>query len=160
MTVCCFGFCVRPRFTCMVCSCFYLNFSSFFFCFLNKAVKTHGVLSRLRLPVYRFPSLSLPEAFYDCECVCENAVSARAPALLHSSVGLCTANGQSALRRQQQRRWWWWWWWCWCCWVGGGRGGGGELQPASPRRAGSGGAAPRHRAAFVRVIILTLSLCW
>lgn len=41
------------------------------------------------------------------------------------------------------------------------RWGGDELQPASPRRAGSGGAAPRHRAAFVRVIILTLSLrCW
>lgn len=33
------------------------------------------------------------------------------------------------------------------------RWGGDELQPASPRRAGSGGAAPRHRAAFVRVII-------
>ncbi|TKS88559.1 Calcium-binding mitochondrial carrier protein [Collichthys lucidus] len=30
------------------------------------------------------------------------------------------------------------------------RWGGDELQPASPRRAGSGGAAPRHRAAFVR----------
>lgn len=41
-----------------------------------------------------------------------------------------------------------------------GRWGGDELQPASPRRAGSGGAAPRHRAAFVRVIILTLTLCW
>ncbi|MEQ2224598.1 hypothetical protein ILYODFUR_009149 [Ilyodon furcidens] len=31
------------------------------------------------------------------------------------------------------------------------RWGGDELQPASPRRAGSGGAAPRHRAAFVRL---------
>lgn len=31
---------------------------------------------------------------------------------------------------------------------------------AEPRRAGSGGAAPRHRDAFVRVIILTLTLCW
>ncbi|KAK2830240.1 hypothetical protein Q5P01_018171 [Channa striata] len=40
------------------------------------------------------------------------------------------------------------------------RWGGDELQPASPRRAGSGGAAPKHRAAFVRVIILTLSLRW
>lgn len=40
------------------------------------------------------------------------------------------------------------------------RWGGDELQPASPRRAGSGGAAPRHRAAFVRVIILTFTLCW
>lgn len=39
-------------------------------------------------------------------------------------------------------------------------GGGDELQPAQPRRAGSGGAAPRHRDAFVRVIILTLTLCW
>lgn len=41
-----------------------------------------------------------------------------------------------------------------------GRWGGDELQPASPRRAGSGGAAPRHRAAFVRIIILTLTLHW
>ncbi|KAK2921211.1 hypothetical protein Q8A73_000696 [Channa argus] len=38
------------------------------------------------------------------------------------------------------------------------RRGGDELQPASPRRAGSGGAAPKHRAAFVSVIILTLTL--
>ena len=44
--------------------------------------------------------------------------------------------------------------------VAEGRRGGDELQPASPRRAGSGGAAPRHRAAFVRVIILTLTLRW
>lgn len=36
----------------------------------------------------------------------------------------------------------------------------GELQPAQPRPAGSAGAAPRHRDAFVRVIILTLTLCW
>lgn len=41
-----------------------------------------------------------------------------------------------------------------------GRWGGDELQPANPRPAGSGGAAPRHRAAFVRVIILTFTLCW
>lgn len=41
-----------------------------------------------------------------------------------------------------------------------GRWGGDELQPANPRPAGSGGAAPRHRAAFVRVIILTLNLSW
>lgn len=40
------------------------------------------------------------------------------------------------------------------------RWGGDALQPASPRRAGSGGAAPRHRAAFVRVIILMLTLSW
>lgn len=46
-------------------------------------------------------------------------------------------------------------WWCFRQWRGGGEED--ELQPASPRRAGSGGAAPRHRAAFVRVIILTLS---
>lgn len=37
---------------------------------------------------------------------------------------------------------------------------GDELQPAKPRPAGSGGAAPRHRDAFVRVIILTLTLRW
>lgn len=37
---------------------------------------------------------------------------------------------------------------------------GDEMQPAKPRPAGSGGAAPRHRDAFVRVIILTLTLCW
>lgn len=41
-----------------------------------------------------------------------------------------------------------------------GRWGGDELQPANPRPAGSGGAAPRHRAAFVRVIILTFNLSW
>ncbi|KAJ3609801.1 hypothetical protein NHX12_024311 [Muraenolepis orangiensis] len=34
---------------------------------------------------------------------------------------------------------------------GGGRhGGGDQLPPAGPRRPGSGGAAPRHRATFVR----------
>lgn len=43
---------------------------------------------------------------------------------------------------------------------GGAAGRGGELQPAKPRPAGSGGAAPRHRDAFVGVIILTLTLCW
>lgn len=43
---------------------------------------------------------------------------------------------------------------------GGEVGRGGELQPAQPRPAGSAGAAPRHRDAFVRVIILTLTLCW
>lgn len=43
---------------------------------------------------------------------------------------------------------------------GGAAGRGGELQPAQARPAGSGGAAPRHRDAFVGVIILTLTLCW
>ena len=41
-----------------------------------------------------------------------------------------------------------------------GRWGGDELQPANPRPAGSAGAAPSHRAAFVRVIILTFTLHW
>lgn len=63
-------------------------------------------------------------------------------ALLRSLLGA----RRSVLRKQKERR-----------WRGGGEGD--ELQPASPRRAGSGGAAPRHRAAFVRVIIMTLSLC-